>query len=57
MQHLSRLCVVALLSATVEKALSMWHREFPEMRAEVVVIAFLKVPRHNQRFSNMPSVK
>ena len=37
MQHLYCACVVALLSATVKKALSMRHLEFLEMKAAVVV--------------------
>ena len=44
MQHLYCACVVALLSTTVEKALWMQHLEFPEMKAEVVVIALSRVP-------------
>ena len=36
-------CVVALLSTTVEMTLQMWHQEFPEMKAEVVVVALLRV--------------
>ena len=44
MQHLYCACVVALLSATVQKALQMWHLDFPEMKTEVVVDALLRVP-------------
>ena len=28
----------------MEKALEMWHLELPEMKAEVVVVALLRVP-------------
>ena len=41
MQHLDCASVVALLSPTVEKVLSMWHLELPEMKADVVVVALL----------------
>ena len=43
MQHLYCACVVTLLSATVGKA-RIWHLEFAEMKAEVVVIAILRAP-------------
>ena len=44
MQHMYCPCVFALLFATEEKALWMWHLEFPEMKAEVVVVTLLRVP-------------
>ena len=44
MQHFYCACVVALLSAIMEKALYMWHPEVPEMKAEVVIATFLRFP-------------
>ena len=44
MQHLYGANVVALLSGEVEKVLSMWHLELPEMKGEVVVVALFKFP-------------
>ena len=44
MQHLCCVCVVALLLAAMDKVLQMRHLEFPEMKAEVVVVALLMFP-------------
>ena len=52
MQHLYCACVVAPLSATLEKVLWMWHLELPEMKVEFVAVAlliFLNMSTHQCR--------
>ena len=44
MQHLSCASVVVLLSATMKKALYMWHPELPDIKAKVVVVALVRFP-------------
>ena len=44
MEHRSCACVVAPLSATADEVLWMWHPEFPEMKADVVVVSLLMCP-------------
>ena len=41
MQHFYGVCVVTLLLAVVEMVVYMRHPEFTELKAEVVVVAFL----------------